>query len=73
MDTTEDTAAAPKAPAKTPQPTEAEAAKAAAVDALVEGWVAALRDGPIAHNTPAWNALTSALPGLKAAIIGQGG
>jgi hypothetical protein len=49
--------------------TAAAPAKADAVDALIEAWIAPLRGSAIAQHTPAWNALTEALPALKAAII----
>ncbi len=83
MDTIDDkTPPAPKALAKDETPpaaaqeaprTKEDTAKAAAVDALVEQWLAPLRGGDIAQHTPAWNALTASLPALKAAIIKHGG
>lgn len=76
--TTTDAAAAPApAPAPAPPPASADdkakAAKAAAVDALVASYVDTLRDGPVARDTPAWNAFTASLPALKAAILKNGG
>lgn len=74
---TDKTAAAPEAaaaqPAAAPKTTWADTAKAAAVDALLEPWIASLRDGPLAQHTPAWNALVASLPDLKAAVLKHGG
>ncbi len=61
------------APAKSPPVVEtvvaAAEAKAKAVDAAFETWLAGLRDSEISRHTPAWNRLTAELGGIKSAIL----
>ena len=44
--------------------------RAAALDAAIEHWLSAhVRNGPVARETDAWNALVGSLPHLKQIIL----